>query len=616
MAATPVGPGTLLAGRFLLEDLLDEFDGARFWRATDKILARNVAVHVIPADDPRSEALLNAARTSATVSDGHLLRVLDAATEDGVTYVVNEWGHGVSLDRLLAEGPLSSRRAAWVAQEVAEAISAAHKHGIAHGRLLPESVIVTEAGSIKLVGFVVDAVIRGRESVRVTGGRPLAEHEADVVNLAAILYAGLVGRWPGTEGSTVADAPTEHGRPLRPRRVRAGVPRPLDAICERVLNPDANGHSTPLETAHEIYAALCDFVGDPSGAALVGMEPTAFFDQAELAHLRGEPVEPHDGATEHESGDPDLNDATQAGAPVFKDDDTAVGWTPGTGTQDPEATELSAAVDAPRQQPYEPPVMPPPPEPRPLFASDAPRRTRPPAQQRSTGAGNGPLPPGWGPTDDDTATGASTDADAAAWDDDPPGRNWMRLGLWLGGALLLLVAIVIAFNLGRGSGPDESPASPPADEGGAPAEPVQISGVTDFDPLADPPSENPESAPLAIDGNPTTAWRTSTYYDPLPLLKDGVGLLVDLGEPTEISEVTLTFIGSPTSFEILAAEDGANAPTSEQELRRVAQQERAGTKANVPLQETVTTQYVVVWLTDLPRASGGFRGQVAEIVVR
>ena len=254
MAETEIGPGSVLAGRFVLEDLLDETEGAKFWRATDKILARNVAVHVISSDDPRAEALVSAARTSATVTDGHLLRVLDAASEDGYTYVVNEWGNGISLDRLLAEGPLSPRRAAWVAKEVAEAISTAHRHGIAHGRLLPENVVITESGGVKLIGFVVDAVLNGRESVRVTGGRPLAEHEADVVNLAALLYAGLVARWAGTEGSTVQDAPADQGRPMRPRQVRAGVPRPLDAICERVLNPDGHPQVTPIETAHEVYA--------------------------------------------------------------------------------------------------------------------------------------------------------------------------------------------------------------------------------------------------------------------------------------------------------------------------------------------------------------------------
>ena len=160
MAETPVGPGTLLAGRFSLDDLLDESGGARFWRATDRTLARSVAVHVLPDTDPRATSLLTAARTSALVGDGHLLRVLDAAAEDGVVYVVNEWGSGVSLDRLLSDGPLSPRRAAWVVKEVAEAITTAHRSGVAHGRLLPENVMISEAGSVKLVGFVIDAVLR------------------------------------------------------------------------------------------------------------------------------------------------------------------------------------------------------------------------------------------------------------------------------------------------------------------------------------------------------------------------------------------------------------------------------------------------------------------------
>src|SRR4051794_36876156 len=302
MADTPFGPGTVLAGRFALDDLLDEHGGARFWRATDQTLARSVAVHVLPDTDARADSLLTAARTSALVSDGHLLRVLDAAAEDGVVYVVNEWGYGVSLDRMLAEGPLSPRRAAWVVKEVAEAIATAHRNGVAHGRLLPENVMITEAGSVKLIGFVMDSVLRsngGRDQRRVTGGEPMSAHESGVVNLAALLYAALVGRWPGSEGSSIPPAPTEHGRPLRPRRVRAGVPRPLDAICERVLNADAHPHQPPIETAHEIYAALSDYIGDPTGTAQVGFEATALLDADDLAS----------GSAESRSGDSGSDDS-------------------------------------------------------------------------------------------------------------------------------------------------------------------------------------------------------------------------------------------------------------------------------------------------------------------
>ena len=56
MAETPIGPGSVLAGRFTLDDLLDDTDGARFWRATDESLARSVAVHVIAESDARLSA--------------------------------------------------------------------------------------------------------------------------------------------------------------------------------------------------------------------------------------------------------------------------------------------------------------------------------------------------------------------------------------------------------------------------------------------------------------------------------------------------------------------------------------------------------------------------------
>ncbi|MGZ4436338.1 MAG: protein kinase family protein [Nocardioidaceae bacterium] len=652
MVEQPIGPGTLLAGRFRLEDLLDENDGARFWRATDRILARNVAVHVIPRADRRSDALLVAARTSATVSDGHLLRVLDAAEEDGVTYVVNEWGHGMSLDRILADGPLSARRAAWVVKEVAEAITTAHRSGIAHGRLVPENVMVTEAGSVKLIGFVVDAVLRGRDALRGPDGSPLDEHEADVLNLAALLYACLTGRWPGTGGSTVAAAPTEHGRPLRPRQVRAGVPRPLDAVCDRVLNPGSHGHAPAIESAHEIYAALADFVGDANGAA-VGYTAGTLLDEEHheaAVHEAGpptqlNPVARHDdpaptqegaapaGAADQRPADPE---PTQAGMPVFYDEGTGVGWTTGSsrGLRSDEDDPLARRTPPPPPPPF------PEPEPRPLFAPDPPagsprRGVREPEHtavqagpRRSTGVGAGPLPSSWGP-DASTPPGGDRGGDSGewgtnSWESQHPGTNWLRLAAVVGGLIVLVVALVFAFNLGKGSD-TPSEASPStgasaASGGSSPAAsgPVRIASVSDFDPESSSGQENPQLAPLAIDGNPGTAWQTMTYYGRPDLggLKSGVGLLLDLGKPTDVSKVTVTLQGTPTSLSLLAAPPGSGRPTSVNGLTKVDSVDGAGTTATLQAAKPVKTQYLVVWLTSLPAASGGYQGRVAEISVR
>jgi len=711
----PIGAGTVLAGRYRLDDLLSESGGARLWRATDQMLARSVAVHVLDADDPRAGAILVAARTSATVNDGHFLRVLDAAEEDAaeapggsggsphrVAYVVHEWGSGMSLDRLLDEGPIPPRRAAWLVKEVADAVANAHRHGIAHGRLLPENVMVNEAGSVKLIGSVVDSVLAGRTSAREPGGEVLGDHESDVLNLAALLYAALVGRWPGTAGSSLPDAPRDNGRPLRPRQVRAGIPRSLDAICERVLNQEPRQHVTPIETAHEISAALSDYIGDPSAAA-VTPEPTEVLQREALAGTgdsdttqvaalpadlgRTQPVSA--SAHEDDGSDPDATtetnqhhdqagddsgrdadpEATQAGGLVFFDEDTEVGWVSPQG-RGPRSDEERS------QAPVSPPPPPPAPEPKPLFAADPPggrRTTRsdPPVARGATRRGlpageqghrSGPALWPWG----DEGSG---DGDRAGyWDrhrsradhpdhpDHPDHRGDHRGGtgttngptngpitrrdtrqdrrgggrwLWVAGVLALcaalLVAVVVAFNLGRTSGgPGPSARSPQATptQSGSPAPrsgPVPIAEVTDFDPQADPPEENPGLADLAVDDDPTTAWETLTYYNNPQLggLKDGVGLLVDLGEPTRVSEVDVQLQGTPTDVSLYVAPDGAKgAPTSIDGLDRVATADGAGEEVTLSAPQPVTTRYLVVWLTSLPPTEGGYSGSIAEIDVR
>jgi hypothetical protein len=658
----------------VLEDLLEEAEGAKFWRATDRTLARDVGVHVLAGSDRRADALLTAARTSALVTDPHLLRVLDAARVDDVVYVVNEWGAGVSLDRLLADGPLDARRAAWVAKEVAEAIATAHRNGVAHGRLLPETVVITDAGSVKLVGFVVDAVLRGREHHRVTGGEAVSAHEADVINLAGLLYAGLVGRWPGTEGSSIPAAPTEHGRPMRPRQVRAGVPRPLDAICDRVLNADAHPGALPPLTAHEIWAALSDYIGDAPGTApQQGFEATALLQTGELAALVGgmgadDPGESDGAAGQAPPHGPETADLPATGAmapvdepadhPAAADEEAPDGEDPATERTpaDPEATQAAAPVF---EDSGEHTVAAAPPwggpgwsgddeaEARPLFADGPTRRTPPERAGQAADDRSGPgrnedsgsflggfsgtggwsgerqpartptVPPAWGPD----ADRADDDWDED-WDgDEDTGRSWLRLAAAIAGIVVLVIALVFAFDLGRGPADDNQQGAGPSPSPSTKApvsRPVHIAAVNDFDPEGDPPEENPDLTDLAIDGRPGTAWQTLTYQGNPRLggLKSGVGLLVDLGHKARVGDVRLTLLGSGTSLQLLAAPDAVAAPADTDGLDQVAAARNVGTKVDLRLDRPVRTRWLVVWLTKLPPFPGGYKGQVAEISVR
>ena len=257
-----IRPGDVLADRYLLVDLLSESGSGRFWRAHDRTLDRHVSVHVLAADDDRAEGLMEAARRSAALHDRRILRVLDVDRSDDVCYVVNEWGSGRSIDVLVAhEGAVGGRRAAWIVSEVAESIAAAHDAGVAHGRLVPENVMIDQTGSVRIIGLAVEAALLGL---------PTGRMSTDVTDLAGLLYYLLTAKWPGVSRSGVPAAPLENGRVLRPRQVKAGVQRPLDSLCDQVLNaPGAAGdaHRPGLRSAHGITEALRDFVGDVAAMA-------------------------------------------------------------------------------------------------------------------------------------------------------------------------------------------------------------------------------------------------------------------------------------------------------------------------------------------------------------
>jgi hypothetical protein len=219
----------------------------------DEVLSRAVVVDVLPVGDPRTNVLFDAARRAAAANDPRFLRVLDCDVFEGVTYCVREWAGGRPLERMLSAGPLTGQQAGWLAREVSEALENLHRTGHSHGSISPATVVVTDAGAIKVVGLATEAALRS------TGpGTP----EQDVRALGEILYASLTGRWPGPGPAWgLQPAPVEHGRLLSPRQVRAGVPRSLDDIADRLLGDPPRHHAASITSAAGLSAALSGVVG-------------------------------------------------------------------------------------------------------------------------------------------------------------------------------------------------------------------------------------------------------------------------------------------------------------------------------------------------------------------
>lgn len=125
--------------------------------------------------------------------------------------------------------------------------------------------------------------------------------------------------------------------------------------------------------------------------------------------------------------------------------------------------------------------------------------------------------------------------------------------------------------------------------------PVKLSAVGAYDPEGDG-HENNSLAPLAVDGDPSTFWKTEHYTH--GFFKKGVGLVLDAGRRRALSRVVVRTDASGASAQIMLGNDPAGPfhPVS-------ADRPLRGT-TGFPLRKGAAGRYVVVWVTALPQAVG------------
>jgi hypothetical protein len=137
-----------------------------------------------------------------------------------------------------------------------------------------------------------------------------------------------------------------------------------------------------------------------------------------------------------------------------------------------------------------------------------------------------------------------------------------------------------------------------------PVQPVAVTAVRSVDPFGEG-EENDERLENVLDDDQSTVWRTERYDDPLPALKPGVGLAMEVGETaTSIELVGLT---EGVDYQIGWSEAAPEDP-SEWELVVRGHNVGGGLALQLPARPA---GWWAVWLTDLPPSPDG--GHLAEL---
>lgn len=288
-----VAPSFTSAGRrlgdFALLEVLGEGGMGTVYRARQRSTGREVAVKVLPpglaARFRKAQRFQREIQVAASLVHPGIVQVYGAGEEDGCLYYAMELVQGADLGRVLARaegdeaaaevlgagrtayeeeaqaagmlrspGGLDPDRAVlvWWLAGVARALHFAHLGGVVHRDVKPGNILVDRRGRARVADFGL-ARPAGVETLMTVGsvGTPayMSPEQAssgphwstpatDVYSLGATLYHAVTGRLPFGDDDSASTRTRRLRLPAAPRRIARGVPRDLEAVILRAMDPD------------------------------------------------------------------------------------------------------------------------------------------------------------------------------------------------------------------------------------------------------------------------------------------------------------------------------------------------------------------------------------------
>lgn len=267
--------GESLAGaqvdRFRIMRCLGRGGMGEVYLAQDTALGRDVALKFLALETPHNEALeqvTREARAASALNHPNIVTVHEVIRYQDTPVIVMERIEGNAL-RSLCGTPQPLTRLLHLGRQIAEALAAAHAHGIVHSDIKPENMFVRPDGYVKVLDFGLARPVGGTTLTSTDGlyggtlrymspgqarGEP-ATPASDIFSFGLVLYELATGQhaFPSNSpfgalyamlASEPAAAPLEHR-----------LPAPLSALILSMLAKDPARRPSAAEVAGKLHEA-------------------------------------------------------------------------------------------------------------------------------------------------------------------------------------------------------------------------------------------------------------------------------------------------------------------------------------------------------------------------
>src|SRR3712207_1376768 len=288
--------GQVLAGKYRIDDKIDEGGMGCVYRATHVLMEKVVAVKVLhpalAADDKIVARFTREAKAASRISHPHAINVTDfGESENGIVYLVMEYLRGRTLkDVVRRGGPMTLARTVEIVRQVSGALEAAHNEGVVPRDLKSDNIMLEEATGgdwAKVLDFGIAKIQQTERSIHETDpgltapnliiGTPQymspeqcsqasgIDARSDIYSLGVIVYEMLAGHVPFT-----GDSPTaimmKHIQEPPPSVLdeRKDLPEEVGRVIERAL---AKSPEDRFQKVSELSAALAEAAAEATSVS-------------------------------------------------------------------------------------------------------------------------------------------------------------------------------------------------------------------------------------------------------------------------------------------------------------------------------------------------------------